>query len=49
MSNLTLLNLEQPERAMRADGYESNAPTGVSLSDIKGMEQFLIGTMKLLK
>ena len=27
---------------MRAD-YESNAPTGVSMSDIQGMEQFLIG------
>lgn len=27
---------------MRAD-YESSAPTGVSMSDIKGMEQFLIG------
>ena len=27
---------------MRAD-YESGAPTGVSLSDIKGMEQFLLG------
>lgn len=38
--SLTLLNLEQP--TMRAD-YESNAPTGVSLSDIQGMEQFLIG------
>jgi HK97 family phage portal protein len=42
--SLTLLNLEQPEiPLMRADGYESSAPTGVSLSDIKGMEQFLIG------
>ncbi len=40
MSHLTLLNLDRP--TMRAD-YESNAPTGVSLSDIQGMEQFLIG------
>ena len=41
-SGLTLLNLEQP--TVRAD-YESNAPTGTlpSLSDIAGMEQFLIG------
>lgn len=40
MSELTLLNLEQPK--MTAD-YESNAPTGISLQDIEGMEQFLIG------
>lgn len=40
MSYLTLLNLEQPK--MTAD-YESSAPTGISLSDIEGMEQFLIG------
>lgn len=39
-SGLTLLNLEQP--TMRAD-YESTAPTGISMSDIEGMEQFLIG------
>jgi HK97 family phage portal protein len=42
--SLTLLNLEQPNPSpMRADGYESSAPTGVSLSDIEGMEQFLLG------
>jgi HK97 family phage portal protein len=43
MSELTLLNLEQPERpAMRAD-YESSAATGISLSDVESLEQFLIG------
>lgn len=38
---LTLLNLEQPPK-MSAD-FESNAPTGLSLTDIEGMEQLLIG------
>lgn len=38
--NLTLLNLEPPTK--RAD-YETNAPTGASLRDLKAMEQFLIG------
>lgn len=37
---LTLLNLNKPK--MTAD-FESNAPTGLSLSDVKGMEQLLIG------
>ena len=40
MSYLTLLNLDRPK--ITAD-YESNSPTGVSLNDIQGMEQFLIG------
>lgn len=38
--DLTLLNLEQPR--MAAD-FESGASTGISLQDIKGMEQFLVG------
>ena len=45
MSGLTLfnrvLNLIRPKQ--HAEGYESNAPTGVSLSDIAGMEDLLLG------
>lgn len=39
-TSLISLNLEQP--TITAD-YESSAPTGASLKDIKSMEQFLIG------
>lgn len=39
-TSLISLNLEAP--VVRAD-YEQNAPTGISIKDIKSMEQFLIG------